>query len=159
MGLVGGLSTARAAGDIRQAGSDSAQVVRTERIYAGLLRADVSATDSFLVGGVESPQARAVFENSLTDVSTNLALAAAAQPADRLAFGRLNDVVTDYAQLVEHGRAMERAGLPVGPSTSATPPRCCEMTRYRCLPRSRRRTVPGPGQTWPGPRRSGCCSV
>lgn len=112
--LVGALTLSLLLATLERAREDTAQLVRVQRIQTDLLVADANATNTFLVGGLESPQRRAAYEAALADVGTLVAEAARAQPADADALAALNSRVLTYAGLVETARANNRQGLPVG---------------------------------------------
>lgn len=99
---------------LHQAANDVEQLLRVQTIESDLLVADANATNSFLVGGLESPQRRAAYDTALAEVADLVARSARAQPADAAALSALNADVLDYAQLVEAARANNRQGLPVG---------------------------------------------
>ncbi|MFM6850195.1 MAG: hypothetical protein ACKOVB_13960 [Terrabacter sp.] len=99
---------------VQRAANNTDQVVRVQSIHVDLLRADAVATNAFLVGGLESSDSRLKYEQALSRVATNLAKAAAAQPADGTALGALSVKVQAYAALVEQARSNNRLGLPVG---------------------------------------------
>ncbi len=99
---------------LRQAADDVEQLVRVQTIQTDLLVADANATNTFLVGGLESPQRRAAYDDALAEVAGLVSQAAQAQPADADALAALNTHVLDYAGLVEAARANNRQGLPVG---------------------------------------------
>ena len=99
---------------LRQAGNDVEQLVRVQTIETDLLVADANATNTFLVGGLESPQRRAAYDAALAEVAALVPQAARAQPADAAALAALNTHVLDYTGLVEAARANNRQGLPVG---------------------------------------------
>lgn len=99
---------------LRQSANDVEQLVRVQTIETDLLVADANATNTFLVGGLESPQRRAAYDNALAEVAGLVSQAAQAQPADADALAALNAQVLDYAGLVEAARANNRQGLPVG---------------------------------------------
>ncbi|HEY0237795.1 MAG TPA: hypothetical protein VGC37_04045 [Friedmanniella sp.] len=99
---------------LRQSANDVEQLVRVQTIETDLLVADANATNSFLVGGLESPQRRAAYDNALAEVAGLVSRSAQAQPADADALAALNADVLDYAGLVEAARANNRQGLPVG---------------------------------------------
>ncbi len=101
------LTLHRGAGDVEQ-------LVRVQTIETDLLVADANATNTFLVGGLESPQRRAAYDQALAEVADLVATSAQAQPADAAALSALNAHVLDYAGLVEAARANNRQGLPVG---------------------------------------------
>lgn len=102
----------RAAAD--RAANNIAQVVRVQSIHVDLLRADALATNAFLIGGLEPPEHRAMFDDAMTSVVQGLTRAAAAQPADGKALAALSSQVQTYATMVEQARSNNRLGLPVG---------------------------------------------
>ena len=97
-----------------RASETTAQVVRVQGVYADLLLADATATNGFLVGGLEPPEQRATYEQAMDRVVRGIAAAAQAQPADGTALAALSTHVQSYGQLVEQARAYNRQGLPVG---------------------------------------------
>ena len=97
-----------------RAANTTEQVVRMQSIQVDLLRADALATNAFLVGGLETADARAQYDAAMAAVARNIAAGAAAQPADAKALGTLAEKVQDYAALVEQARSNNRLGLPVG---------------------------------------------
>lgn len=97
-----------------RAATTTEQVVRMQSIQVDLLRADALATNAFLVGGLETADARAQYDAAMAAVARNIAAGAAAQPADAKALGTLAEKVQDYAALVEQARSNNRLGLPVG---------------------------------------------
>ncbi|MBK8733492.1 MAG: hypothetical protein IPL93_11725 [Actinomycetales bacterium] len=112
--VVGGLTLVDNRTALGRAGTNVAQVVTVQSVYADLLRADADATNAFLVGGLENAAQRADYEAAMGRVSESIAAAAAAQPADATALAALNGLVTDYAATIESARAYNREGLPVG---------------------------------------------
>ena len=99
---------------LSRSANDVEQLVRVQTIETDLLVADANATNTFLVGGLESPQRRAAYDDALAEVAGLVSQAAQAQPADADALAALNAHVLDYAGLVEAARANNRQGLPVG---------------------------------------------
>jgi hypothetical protein len=99
---------------VQRAANNTAQVVTVQSIHVDLLRADAIATNAFLVGGLETAQSRATYDQAMGRVATSLSKAAAAQPADGNALGALSLQVQSYAALVEQARSNNRLGLPVG---------------------------------------------
>ncbi|GAA6527505.1 hypothetical protein [Intrasporangium sp. DVR] len=97
-----------------RAANNTQQVVRMQSIHVDLLRADALATNAFLVGGLETADARAQYDAAMAAVVRNIAAGAAAQPADAKALGVLAEQVQTYAALVEQARSNNRLGLPVG---------------------------------------------
>ena len=97
-----------------RAANTTEQVVRMQSIQVDLLRADALATNAFLVGGLETPEARAQYDAAMAAVARNIAAGAADQPADANALGALAEEVQNYGALVEQARSNNRLGLPVG---------------------------------------------
>ncbi|MQY24781.1 hypothetical protein NRB56_03340 [Nocardia sp. RB56] len=87
-----------------------------QRLYVALSAADASAASAFLSGGVESPQIRAQYRQSLTDAANALAAATAGvgDPATRQIVARIDADLPVYTGLVESARANNRQGFPVG---------------------------------------------
>ena len=94
--------------------ADTAQLIRVQKIQSNLLSADATATNAFLVGGLEPPAQRAVYDQALSSTSSLIVEAAQAQPADAAALSALNQQVASYAATIEQARANNRQGLPVG---------------------------------------------
>lgn len=97
-----------------RATTNTGQVVRVQKVYADLLLADATATNAFLVGGLEAPEQRATYEQAMDRATRGIAEAASVQPADAEALAALSAQVQRYGQLVEQARAYNRQGLPVG---------------------------------------------
>ncbi len=118
MSVVFGLAAAQgfrqADGALDRAQANTAQLVRIQAIHTNLVSANADATNSFLVGGLEPPEQRQNFVDSLAAASGLIAEAAAAQPADRAALGELNKTLVTYNGLIEQARANNRQGLPIG---------------------------------------------
>lgn len=113
-GIVSGLVFARLAYGMSRAEDSTTQLIRVQQIQSNLLRADATATNAFLVGGLEPAEQRATYDTSITATSTLIAEAADAQPADARALAVLNTAVVNYVATVERARANNRQGLPVG---------------------------------------------
>jgi hypothetical protein len=114
VGLVGALVFAALAYSLHRAEADTAQLIRVQQIQTNLLVADATATNAFLVGGLEPPAQRATYDQAITTTGALIAQAARAQPADAEALAALNQRVLDYTGSVEQARANNRQGLPVG---------------------------------------------
>ena len=91
-----------------------AQLVRVQKIQTNLLSADATATNAFLVGGLEPARQRAAYDQAMRATSGLIAEAARAQPADAEALAALNQQVLSYAASIEQARANNRQGFPVG---------------------------------------------
>jgi hypothetical protein len=114
IGLVGALTFAYLALSMSRARADTAQLIRVQKIQSNLLSADATATNAFLVGGLEPPAQRAAYDQAISSTSALIAEAARAQPADGAALSALNQQVVSYAAMIEQARANNRQGLPVG---------------------------------------------
>jgi hypothetical protein len=114
IGLIGALTFAYLAFSLSRAKADTAQLIRVQKIQSNLLSADATATNAFLVGGLEPPAQRAAYDQAMSGTSLLIAEAARAQPADGSALAALNQQVVNYAAAIEQARANNRQGLPVG---------------------------------------------
>lgn len=101
-------------GALVAAEEDTEQLVRVQDIKVNLLRADAVATNAFLVGGLEPPEQRAVYDESIAAATRGIAEAATAQPLDAAVLAELNQVLVDYSAGMAKARANNRQGLPVG---------------------------------------------
>jgi hypothetical protein len=113
-GLAGALTFAGVALALDRAESNTAQLIRVQQIQTNLLSADATATNAFLVGGLEPTQQRATYDQAISTSTALIAEASDAQPADAAALTALNQDVVDYAVAVEQARANNRQGFPVG---------------------------------------------
>jgi hypothetical protein len=113
-GLAGVLSFSGLAYSLNRAEDNTAQLIRVQKIQTNLLSADATATNSFLVGGLEPPAQRAAYDAAITATGALIAEASEAQPADKAALAALNQDVVDYAVTIEQARANNRQGFPVG---------------------------------------------
>ncbi len=100
------------AGD--RAADNTAQLVRVQNIETSLYRADALASNAFLRGGLEPPEQRAAYDETISYVLSQIADAAEAQPADRAVLATLNELVTDYTTGVTQARDNNRQVFPVG---------------------------------------------
>jgi hypothetical protein len=114
IGLVGALVFAYLALALGRAKADTAQLIRVQQIQSNLLSADATATNAFLVGGLEPADQRAAYERAMSSTSSLIAEAAQAQSADGAALAALNQQVLTYGGMIEEARANNRQGLPVG---------------------------------------------
>lgn len=112
--LAGGWSFASADAALERADANAAQLVRLQELQTRLVSADASATNAFLVGGLEPADRRAVYDDALTSAAELVAQAARAQPADGTVLAALNASILDYAAGIEQARAANRQALPVG---------------------------------------------
>lgn len=112
--LVGVLTFSYLAVSLSRAKADTAQLIRVQKIQSNLLSADAIATNAFLVGGLEPPAQRAVYDEAMSSTSSLIVEGSQAQPADAAALSALNQQVVGYAATIEQARANNRQGLPVG---------------------------------------------
>ena len=114
IGVMGALIFTYLAVSLSRAKADTAQLIRVQKIQSNLLSADATATNAFLVGGLEPPTQRAAYDQAMSSTSSLIAEAAQAQPADGTALAALNQQVLSYAGMIEQARANNRQGLPIG---------------------------------------------
>ena len=114
VGTVGALIFSFLAYSLYRAEADTAQLIRVQQIQTNLLTADATATNGFLVGGLEPPAQRATYDRAIAAVSALITESARAQPADAEALAALNQQVVSYTSGIEQARANNRQGLPVG---------------------------------------------
>ena len=113
-GVVGALIFGYFAFSLSRAEASARQLIRVQKIQTDLLTADATATNAFLIGGLERPAQRATYDQAINEASALIAESARAQPADGAALSALNDEIVRYAGTVEQARANNRQGLPVG---------------------------------------------
>jgi uncharacterized membrane protein YqjE len=113
-GVVGALVFSYFAFSLSRAEASARQLIRVQKIQTDLLTADATATNAFLIGGLERPAQRATYDQVIGEASALIAESARAQSADGAALSALNDEVVRYAGTVEQARANNRQGLPVG---------------------------------------------
>lgn len=114
VGLAGGTSFLAADAATDRADANAAQLVRLQELQTRLVSADASATNAFLVGGLEPADRRAVYDDAMADATRLLTEAARAQPADGTVLAALNTALLDYTADIEQARAANRQALPVG---------------------------------------------
>jgi hypothetical protein len=114
IGVIGALIFTYLAVSLSRAKADTAQLIRVQKIQSNLLSADATATNAFLVGGLEPPAQRAAYDQAMSSTSSLIAEAAQVQRADGTALAALNQQVLGYAAMIEQARANNRQGLPVG---------------------------------------------
>jgi hypothetical protein len=113
-GIIGYFVVANLNDELDDARRDAEQLVRLQEIRTNLVRADASATNAFLVGGLEPSETRAVYINAIDTAAETLAQAARASGDDSEDLAEVNRSITEYAGLVESARANNRQGYPVG---------------------------------------------
>lgn len=116
LGVTGFLAGNGQSAALHDAQRDAAQLVGTQELRNDLVSADATATNAFLVGGLEPTQARERYEASLSEAAQAVpSLAATARGAGEAAdLAAVSDSVQRYAGLVESARANNRQGFPVG---------------------------------------------
>jgi hypothetical protein len=116
LGVTGFLAGNGQSAALRDAQRDAAQLVGTQELRNDLVSADATATNAFLVGGLEPTEARARYETSLSEAAQAVPSLAATARGDGEAadLAAVSDSVQRYAGLVESARANNRQGFPVG---------------------------------------------
>lgn len=116
LGVTGFLAGNSQSAALTDAQRDAAQLVGTQELRNDLVSADATATNAFLVGGLEPTEARARYEASLSEAAEAVpSLAATARGEGEAAdLATISDAVQRYAGLVESARANNRQGFPVG---------------------------------------------
>ena len=113
-GLAAAQGFRQSDGALDRAKANAAQVVRIQAIHTNLVSANADATNAFLVGGLEPPEQRQHYVDSMASAARLISEAASAQPADQKALGELNTTLVTYEGLIEQARANNRQGLPIG---------------------------------------------
>ncbi|KQS99346.1 hypothetical protein [Cellulomonas sp. Leaf395] len=114
VGVIGwttGLAQSQALSD---ADADTRQLVGIQDVRNDLVVADATATNAFLVGGLEPPQQRARYDEAVASAANGLAQLAGSNAADAELLGEATAGLTTYTGLVEQARANNRQGFPVG---------------------------------------------
>lgn len=113
-GVLAALTFVLMATALGRASASTAQLIRVQQIQTNLLAADATATNAFLVGGLEPPAQRQAYDDAINAATTGITQAAEAEPADEQALSRLNEELVAYVALIEDARANNRQGFPVG---------------------------------------------
>ncbi|GAA5050298.1 hypothetical protein [Nocardia callitridis] len=89
-----------------------------QRLYVALSVADATAATAFLSGGIEAPEVRAQYQQSLADAAAALSdtTIGASDALTRHSVARIAADLPAYTGLVEAARANNRQGFPVGSS-------------------------------------------
>ncbi|GEK20175.1 hypothetical protein [Cellulomonas xylanilytica] len=111
IGLNAGLAQSEALSD---ADADTTQLVGIQDVRNDLVVADATATNAFLVGGLEPPEQRARYDEAVASAANGLAQLAGSNAADAELLGQATAGLTTYTGLVEQARANNRQGFPVG---------------------------------------------
>lgn len=101
---------------LRHARDHATQSVRIGTIRTELVKADAIATNSFLVGGLESPGTRDAFTTALARATRELTAAAAHDRSDARTLGEVSATLNTYVNGMEAARTNNRQLLPVGTS-------------------------------------------
>ncbi|AGZ43506.1 hypothetical protein [Actinoplanes friuliensis] len=117
-GLVAGLTAASASRGTDDLGNRAQPLlVEAETIYSALARADTTAAQAFLAGGLEPSGLTDLYEEDLDRAATALTSAARRTPEDGRSAEAIRALSADlprYAALVASARANNRQGLPIG---------------------------------------------
>lgn len=111
LGLRAGLAQSDALAD---ADADTTQLVGIQDVRNDLVVADATATNAFLVGGLEPSEQRARYDEAIASAAHGLAQLAGSNEADAELLGKATAGLTTYTGLVEQARANNRQGFPVG---------------------------------------------
>lgn len=99
---------------IADARNHAAQLVRIQDIRSNATQADAAATNAFLVGGLEPADQRTAYEDGIAGATSDIASASAGSTSDASVLAKTNQVIAQYAGLIESARANNRQGFPVG---------------------------------------------
>lgn len=113
-GVLGAVGLGLQAYALGKADENTAQLIRVQEIQTNLLTADATATNAFLVGGLEPPAQRETYDHAIGTVNRLIVDASNAQPADADVLQALNTHVNLYTVAIEEARANNRQGFPVG---------------------------------------------
>jgi hypothetical protein len=99
---------------IADARNHAAQLVRIQDIRSNLTQADAAATNAFLVGGLEPVDQRTSYNEGIAGATASIAAASAGSTVDAQILAKTNQVLAQYAGLIESARANNRQGFPIG---------------------------------------------
>lgn len=111
LGVQAGLAQSSA---LASADADTRQLVGIQDVRNDLVVADATATNAFLVGGLEPPAQRAKYDAAIDSAANGLAQLSGSNDADADQLGQATAGLTRYTGLVEQARANNRQGFPVG---------------------------------------------
>ena len=114
VGLVGALIFSYLAYSLHRAEADTAQLLRVQKIQTNLLTADATATNAFLVGGLEPASQRATYDRAMSRDRLADRRGSRGPAGGRNALSALNQQIVAYATAIEQARANNRQGFPVG---------------------------------------------
>ncbi len=113
--LLGALTFSYLALSLSRAKADTAQLIRVQKIQSNLLSADATATNAFLVGGLEPPAQRAVYDQALSSTSSLIVEGCPGTTGRRRRLCRPSTSRSSATRPpIEQARANNRQGLPVG---------------------------------------------
>ena len=113
-GLVGFGAVRNRSNAIADARSHAAQLVRIQDIRSNATQADAAATNAFLVGGLEPADERKSYDDGIAGATADIAAASAGSTSDAAVLAKTNQVLAQYAGLMESARANNRQGFPIG---------------------------------------------
>jgi hypothetical protein len=113
-GLVAFAAVSNRSNAIADARSHAAQLVRIQDIRSNATQADAAATNAFLVGGLEPADERKSYDDGIAGATADIAAAAAGSASDSAVLAKTNQVLANYAGLMEAARANNRQGFPIG---------------------------------------------
>jgi hypothetical protein len=111
LGVQAGLAQSKA---LASADADTRQLVGVQDVRNDLVVADATATNAFLVGGLEPSDQREKYDAAIASAAHGLATLAGSNEADAALLGKATAGLTTYTGLVEQARANNRQGFPVG---------------------------------------------
>ncbi len=129
LGATGGLINRSDA--ITNARNHAAQLVRIQDIRSNLTQADAASTNAFLVGGLEPTDQRASYDAGIAGATAAIAAASSGSDADATVLAKTNQLLAQYAGLIESARANNRQGFPIG---SAYLRQASNLMRLQMLP-------------------------
>lgn len=110
-----GFQAARVQGiALDDARADTSQLLGVQEVRNSLVVADASATNAFLVGGLEPTEQRQRYDDAIANASAKIAELSGANAADASELGQVASQVAVYTGLIEQARANNRQGFPVG---------------------------------------------
>lgn len=113
-GLLGYLGGSAQASALDQARADTTQLTDVQAVRNTLVAADATATNAFLVGGLEPVGQRTAYNEAIQRGATDLIHLSGSNPSDATSLATANAGLVRYTGLIEQARATNRQGLPVG---------------------------------------------
>ena len=103
VGVIGWTTGVAQSQALSDADADTRQLVGIQDVRNDLVVADATATNAFLVGGLEPPQQRARYDEAVASAANGLAQLAGSNAADAELLGEATAGLTTYTGLVEQG--------------------------------------------------------